>query len=404
VTFAISNAQAPLIDPTRVRKEPPSFYFFLLPQGAVPQKTRYQHPAIALAEGFAELGLPFVSNIDHWAPMSGDAPLFRGDAAVDPSSCTAVFFTSDWLEEGKPIPATLFEGRTRPITVYLDHEDGSRIRSLRPGFPKFDLVLRAHYGARTAYPANFQPWAFGLTKRLIEATATRNPPEARVNRLLVSYRHTIFPHAVRLYMERHFLNRLAGRLAVQQYTEDADRAFDDTQAEHLWWLTGRRHSMQYYSALRQSTASACFGGYFIPEWPRDERSILSRLMKRAITRVHLRTGRITQFDSWRFWESLAASCATIQLDLEKYGAALPVMPENWVHYIGLNLDRLDDDLERFLSDPHLFERIGKAGRTWSLATYGPRPTAIRFLSMIGVSQAGTVGEAERSSSVTQSSF
>jgi hypothetical protein len=318
---------------------PPKFYFYLLPQGRVANATRYQHPAIVLGEGFASLGISFASNVDQWPPSPGAIPLFRADPAIDSYSCS--------------------------------------------GFPKFDIVLRSHFGASTPYPPTFHPWAFGLSNRIIDGTASQ-PLDVRVRRLLVSYRHTRHPHAIRLYMQRNLLDRLTGPLTAYQYEEHSRGASEGPLAEHLWRLTGRRHSDRYYSVLRQSTASACFGGYFLTNFPRDERHVLSRFMKRAITRLHLRTRRITQFDSWRFWESLAAGCATVHLDLDRYGARLPVMPRNWEHYIGLDLDRLDDDIERMVGDPTLIDRIGAAGRLWSLATYGPRPTALRFLALIGL--------------------
>jgi hypothetical protein len=362
----------------------PLIYFFLVPQSRAADATRYQHAAIALGEGLAELGIPFVSNIDHWHRAPGAAPLFRVDPTIDPASCSAVIFTSDWLEDGRALPASLFEGPTRPISVYLDHEDGSRVHSMRPGFSSFDLVLRAHFGALTTYPATFHPWAFGLSNRIIEATAPQQPAETRMRRILVSYRHGRHPHSVRTYLERRFLERLADRLEVCRYAEDGGAANDDPLAAHLWHLTGRRHSSRYYSALRESAACASFGGYFISDRPRDERHLLSRLIKRGIGRLHLHTRRITQFDSWRLWESLAAGCATVHLDLERYGVRLPVMPRNWEHYIGLNLDRLDEDIERMCADPDVLSRVGAAGRAWSIANYGPRPTAERFLALVGV--------------------
>jgi hypothetical protein len=282
------------------------------------------------------------------------------------------------------MPAHLFEGPTRPITVYLDHEDGSRIHSLRPDFPKFDVVLRAHFGAAGANPRNFHPWAFGLSNRIIEATAPRQPPEARVKRLLVSYRHSAYPHAIRKYMDRVFLSRLDGRLPADHYDTDLDLAPRDPQTEHLWRMTGRRHSSHYYATLRESLACACFGGHFVPRWPRRENHPLSRVAKRLAGRFLFPTRRIVQFDSWRFWESLSAGCATVHLDLKKYGALLPEMPQNWVHYVGLDLDNLAADIERISRDPELLEQIGVAGRKWSIAAYGPRATAERFLALIGL--------------------
>jgi hypothetical protein len=361
---------------------PPKFYFFLVPPDAV-EATSYEHLAVALAEGFASLGIPFVANVDRWSAAPDAAPLFRYDAAVDPRHCTAVLFTEEWLLQGSALPPGIFDGNPRPLTVYLDKEDGSRIQSLAPGFPPFDLVLRAHSNTLMQYPANFQPWAFGLSNRIIEATDPSSSPGERKQRLFVSYRNGRYPHSVRRYMDSGLLDRLEGRLPVYRFAEAFNAAPTDVLIEHLWRMTGRRHSSHYYAALRESAACACFGGYFITRWPRDERHAVSRVLKRTIGRLHLRTTRITQYDSWRLWESFAAGCATVHLDLAKYAGVLPVMPKNWEHYIGLDLDRIDDDIERMLGEPDLIERIGLAGRTWAIETYGPRPTAERFLALIG---------------------
>jgi hypothetical protein len=363
---------------------PPTVYFFLAEHGPAAEAERYQHMAIALGEGLAQLGIPFVSSVDYWPAAPNTVPLFRSDPTVDPAGCSAVVFTTDWFAEGNAIPHRLFAGPSRPVSVYLDNVDGNRLRSFDPGFPKFDLVLRGHYTAAMPYPPGFRPWAFGLSNRILAATEPAVPAAAREQRLIVSYRHTAYPHSVRLYLERHFLSKLAAKLPVYRFKDDFRLDAPDALTEHLWFLTGRRHSKRYYRELCESTACACFGGFFVPAWPRDERHVLSRLMKRAMTRLRLRSGHITQFDSWRLWESFAAGCATVHLDLEKYGAVLPVMPKNWEHYIGLDLDHLDADIDRMLADPGLLARIGDAGKAWAIATYGPAPTARRFLELIGI--------------------
>ena len=46
-----------------------------------------------------------------------------------------------------------------------------------------------------------------------------------------------------------------------------------------------------------------------------------------------RPPRLIQWDSWRFWEGLAAGCLVFNFDLPLYGVRLPVMPEPFVHYV-----------------------------------------------------------------------
>ena len=99
--------------------------------------------------------------------------------------------------------------------------------------------------------------------------------------------------------------------------------------------------------------------------------------------LNLQSKRIIQWDSWRFWKSLAAGCVTFHVDFEKYGLHLPVMPENWRHYIGIDLDNVQEAVERIADEPEIVERISTEGRLWALEHYSPVPTALRFLGIVG---------------------
>jgi hypothetical protein len=88
-------------------------------------------------------------------------------------------------------------------------------------------------------------------------------------------------------------------------------------------------------------------------------------------------------DSWRFWESLAAGCVTFQVDFEKYGLLLPVMPENWRHYIGIDLDNIQETVDRITDDPGILQTISTEGRRWVLEHYTPVPTTLRFFETVG---------------------
>jgi hypothetical protein len=58
------------------------------------------------------------------------------------------------------------------------------------------------------------------------------------------------------------------------------------------------------------------------------------------------------------------------------------MPENWRHYVGIDLDNIQRDVERIADAPEILERISTEGRQWALHHYSPVPTAIRFLETI----------------------
>ena len=79
---------------------------------------------------------------------------------------------------------------------------------------------------------------------------------------------------------------------------------------------------------------------------------------------------------------MAAGCVTLHVDFEKYGFELPVMPENWRHYIGIDLDNIPESIARITEQPELLERISAEGRLWAINNYAPKATALRFLETV----------------------
>jgi hypothetical protein len=91
--------------------------------------------------------------------------------------------------------------------------------------------------------------------------------------------------------------------------------------------------------------------------------------------------RIFQFDSWRFWESMVSGCVTLHVDFEKYGVVLPIMPENEVHYIGIDLSNFEDACRK-LKSVEKFEAISCNSQRWVLENYSPKAVAKRLLSLL----------------------
>jgi hypothetical protein len=290
--------------------------------------------------------------------------------------------SDDWFRTGRALPGKRARGGGA-CWVALDRDDGTRLRSLEPDFRAFDFVLRTHYNAATRYRENFVPWAYGLSDRIVSATAAAGAPHTRRWEIIANWRHSAYPHSLRLEVERNVLPRLRRVLPIERSAESLDAPPSDPQ-EKLWWReTGRRHWPAYYERLMSSVACAAFGGFFFTRWPAEKESQLSRGLKALLTLTCRRSDLIAQFDSWRLWESLAAGCATFHVDFERYGCMLPVMPVNWEHYIGIDLERCDEAIERLRADPSILERVGLAGRDWALAHYGPAATAQRFLAFAG---------------------
>jgi hypothetical protein len=359
-------------------------YFYCAPAEGAAQ-VPYQHLAVCLAEGLSALGIACYGNVDYW-PLDVERRRFliRADPAVPPESCELVVVSDDWLITGRPVPEPIARRLRDACCVALDREDGARLHTLAPACRRFDLIVRTHFNLATRYAPNFAPWAYGLSERVIAAAAVGDPPAARAQRLVANWRHTASPHSVRLAVERDVLPRLGAILPLDEAREPMDAPPEDPYERLLWRETGRRHWPQYYRRLAEARACAAFGGYFVTRWPRAKESLTSRVLKRLLARTHLRSRLVSQWDSWRMWESFAASCATIHVDLERYGCVLPVMPENWVHYIGVDLDRPQAAIDRVRDDPSILARVGSAGHAWALQHYAPVPVARRLLRLAGL--------------------
>jgi len=133
----------------------------------------------------------------------------------------------------------------------------------------------------------------------------------------------------------------------------------------------------YAEQLSASQMVLAYGGTLYPDFS----------INPSLRAVHLdvfkERAAVFRWDSWRFWESLAFGCATVQLDCEKYGFVLPHTPTPWVHYIPLDLAnipglvrQISEELE---SDPSFLLRIGEQGRAWMLHHYHPTKRALEIL-------------------------
>jgi hypothetical protein len=189
--------------------------------------------------------------------------------------------------------------------------------------------------------------------------------------------------------------RLKGVLEVYRPEfADLGAAPEDPQSRLWWEQTNKRHSPEYYERLKTSQACSAFCGELLPPMPFAPRIFevygnkaeLQKKFWRALGAIDPRADRIISWDSFRFWETLASGSVAFHVDLEKHGVVLPVMPENWKHYIGVDFRNLESDLKRIKSSPALLEDIAAAGREWAMANYSPKAAAQRLLDMLDQSQ------------------
>jgi hypothetical protein len=357
-------------------------FFYCSPAGP-PEKSAYQHELVCLAEGLNSLGVEFYSNINYWRTSpEQETYLFRYSPEIQPDDCSIVVLHGTWFGEGNSFPENLFNPQRKYKTVYIDSEDGTRTRSWDAGFRKFDFIFRTHYNIKWRYPSNIHPWVFGLSNRVLRETEHFNSFQERKKRLLVNFR---VYHSLRETVRKKVFPYLQEVLPL----DEAGESFNNPPSEgyhYLQWVqTGRRHYPTYYTRLKQFAACACFGGELVSPWPPDAAGLVTpvgRALTKIMKTLELPPRLVSQWDSWRFWESLAAGCVTFHVDFEKYGCFPPVMPENWRHYVGIDLDNIQRDVERIADAPEILERISTEGRQWALHHYSPVPTAIRFLETI----------------------
>lgn len=350
-------------------------------------ENQFSHLSICLAEGFKELDIPFYSNINYWQlSPEREEYLFCHNPSVKPDDCSVVVLDMTWLASCSDFPENLFHQNRKYITVYLDFMDGFTIWN--PELNNFDFRLRTHYNSKSQYPSNCIPWAYGISDRILRETSDLQKSAKRKINLLANFRvdhqrlnyvktllrapqgwigiekgFIVIEYPLRKIVRETFFPKIKEIMPLDDTVDDFEQPPTNNYHYLQWKQTNKRHYPSYYQRLKQSTACACFGGCLMPSYWTGETIV-------------------EWWDSWRFWESLAAGCATFHVDFEKYGIQLPVMPENWRHYIGIDLDNIQDSVERIHSDPEILERISIDGCQWAIENYGPVPTALRFLETI----------------------
>ncbi|MGD1699419.1 glycosyltransferase [Dapis sp. BLCC M229] len=374
-----------------------SVYFYLCHEQA------YEHLMINIADGLKVLRIPFYANFNYWKTgLDSESYLFNYDSSVNHWDCSVVVLSNHWFENHQKIPEGLFDQKRKYITVYLDDTDGHSLLlyDLNPTLMRnFDLVLRTGCNNFVQHPNNLHPWFFGISNRILKSTQQVSKFEQRTPNLLINYRvkhdtlllfgidasvqipgiqrtdyikddkwieYTVnFP--LRKIADERFYPVIKNILKLDFSRENFDKPPEDNYDYFLWQQTGQRHHPEYYQRLTKSLACAAFGGCIVPD--NDSQNFHAEW-----------------WDSWRFWESLAAGCVTFHIDFDKYGVNLPVMPENWKHYIGIDLDNIQATVDRLVEEPEILERISIAGRKWAIENYSPVPTALRFLEIVSDKQ------------------
>ena len=373
-------------------------FFYCLPED-FEDKREYPHMAIALGEGLKKLGLELYANENYWQLEPNRSEyLFNYSSKVRPEDCAIVVLNHEWFCSGKrDVPENLLARDRQYKTVFIDNfESNKPYRNLAfdPEFGcKFDFILKAHCGSKFNYPDNIIPWAFGLSDRVLQELSDIPNFGDRQAELLINYRNSIFTHkktgkqvdlshTVRKAAKTKFEPVIERVIAINKTIDNSQDCMCEPYHYLKWLQTGKRHYPKYYQRLQSSQACACFGGWFVPPVLKHPGGKASDICKAIYRRTNWHSTKILQWDSWRLWESWAAGCVVFHLDFEKYGVQLPVMPENWKHYIGIDLDNIQQAINKIDNEPGLLEYIAKEGRKWALEQYAPIATARRFLKIV----------------------
>jgi hypothetical protein len=373
----------------------------------------YQDDVVVLADGLQQLGCEVYGNCNYWRrSLAPDDWLLRHDPRIRPEDCDIIIVSYIWIRwinaafrvDELPLPPWLFAQGRRYQTVYLDYDDGYETASWRDEYRAFDTVLRAKYNRRCFHPANHHPWVLGLNTRMIEMTAGAPVWRDRAPEALVNFGASHpYVHGARALAGPRFVAAAHPHFAINDRRDDLSIAPTDPYDLLMWRQTQRRHSRSYYERLKSAQAIVAFCGDLIPPAPFHPRYLvgggrakLGRALYEALARLDPRPPRLIQWDSWRFWEGLAAGCLVFNLDLPHYGVQLPVMPEPFVHYVPVRPDNIATVLARLGREPGLAERIAAQGRAWALEHYSPRALARRLLYTVkstGDLQQAKIGKA-----------
>jgi hypothetical protein len=361
-----------------------------------------QEHVVALAEGLQELGVPYSGNCNYWRQSTNpDDYLVRHDPEVRPEDCDVVIVSGTWpffVRPGtfeaiqRPLPDGLFSKDKKYKTVFLDNQDGHRSVSWEPEYRQFDLVLRSHLNRRAWHPPNMKPWVLGFTRMTLNELKDAAPFAERKHAVLVNFGASHpYGHGTRAEAAKTFLPGLEKLMPFDTTKDDLKKPPADPYERLMWEQTGMRFAQSYYDRLKSSQAVACFCGEVIPPMPwmnpgqylvGGNKAKLKRFLFEALARFDPRPLRSVQWDSFRAWEAWVAGCANINIDLDLYGPELPVMPENWKHYIGVDLRRPMEAIRRLEANPAFFEQVAAQGREWARENYSPSATAARLLAWL----------------------
>ena len=350
-----------------------------------PNPSFVYHDYICLAEGLRALGIQCYGDRSLYKSGEKNKFLIQYKKGYRWYNATLIFFHSNLyklIEKKKAddiIMKITRQPRNESKIIFIDASDGVRTPGFEKGAQSCDVVLKSHYNRKYKYPKNFIPWQFGLSNRMIEAVHPL-PFKQREQAFLVNFR---VKHQLRDYLNNRIRAIVEKSLIWDNSISDPDKEKLTGKDLLLWKHTRGRHYPSYYDKLSKTVACACYGGVFAIPWGNYNKytAKIARLFNNLIPLFSW--DRVRQWDSWRLWESWVAGCCVVHVDFDKYGCQLPVMPQNKIHYLGIDLDNLED-FEASICDKALLEHIAENGKKFVLQHYSPEAVAGRLLQTLNL--------------------
>ena len=335
--------------------EPQKKMLFLLNNPGGPDKARYQHTLVSLAEGLNKLKINYDANIDYYKNPDGSY-LFNKVENIDynnydyifTSPCSHYLKEYDYDENDNIFVTKEFLGKKdrNYKLVMIDWSDG--FFSFIEYLEYYDFYFKSSFqnNILPQISKKIYPCVFNVTNRIINATQNDNNWETRNINLLYSHR---VAHEVRGYMLEIYRK-------YDTYVTFYDDKFKEPTARDdyyiEWCQTGRRHNPAFYETLKKSKIVDCTGGFL--------RNIQNNIV-------------LSQIDSFKLWEAFFAGCCVIMMDLDLFNIKFPVQPQNMVHYIGITLNNEKDKLlmENIINGKINVKKIAKDGYEFMCKYYTP---------------------------------
>lgn len=319
----------------------------------------FSYAATCLADGLDQIGVPVLANISYGDPLITD---FCFEKCMEP----------DWRDKAYCVVVDLQDTRQyyHQVVKFEAPHERTIVLCMQDDAGAFCIdgvaaLLCAHENSFRKIEGIRVPIGFGLSSAMIRKSLDLTPETPRIDGFLHSFRPSLNQH-LRACLDLVLLPALSQQIPVHHRLTSAGRWNDD-----------------YYTLLRQHLGCLAYGGTFEQDFSKNEYFMQNEQFRMFMSCVdQKRETVVLRWDSWRFWESLIFGCVTVHLNFEEYGFVLPEMPENWKHYIGINLADVRSDVERLQDERKRLPEIAWNGRQWVIEHYSPIAAGRRFLALM----------------------